>query len=70
MGFKKFTNHKIYQQFAFNYRDSPIECWTDFIIEQDIGVTCIGESEMYSWEFEYIVIDEKKWFLSKLKYGL
>jgi len=70
MASKKFTNAKIYQQFAFNYRDSPIECWTDFIIEQGIGVTCIGEAENYSWEFEYIVTDEKKWFLSKLKYGI
>ena len=67
---KKVSNNKIFQQFAYNYRDSPIQCWTDFIIEQDIGVTCIGESEMYSWEYEYIVTDEKKWLLSKLKYGI
>jgi len=72
MVFKKFSNNKIFQQLAFNYRDSLIECWTDFIAEQDIGVICIGEAEMYSWEFEYtyIIIDEKKWLFSKLKYGI
>lgn len=67
---KKVSNNKIFQQFAYNYRDSPIQCWTDFIIEQDIGIEAIGDKVYYIWEYEYIVTDEKKWFLSKLKYGI
>ena len=64
--------YKIYQQFSYDYyKYSPNHPWKDFIIKQDIGievVTCVEQN--YAWEFEYVVTDEKKWFLSKLKYGI
>lgn len=67
---KKFDNFKIYEQFKFEYRDSAIYSWKDFVIEKDIGVDCIGEEGGYAWEFEYTVTDEQKWFLAKIKYGI
>lgn len=68
---KIFTNNQIYEQFKFEYRHSPIEPWKDFIIEKDIGVSTIGEEGRYAWEYDqYIITDEQKWFLVKIKYGI
>ena len=76
---KKFSNDQIYIQLSSDYyKHSQIHTWEHFIREKDIGVEVICEGEDWGicegegWGnfFEYIVTDEKKWLLSKLKYGI
>ena len=41
--------------------------WGCFVISLDLGVICDPKASASSdW---YIVVDEKKWFLNRLKYG-
>jgi len=42
--------------------------WKKFIKSLDLGIECIQASEIPDGDV-YKIIDEKKWLLSKLKYG-
>ncbi len=53
---------ELYHKFKFEYFKSSLS-WKEFIIAKDIGLIT-GESFFF-----YEIIDEKKWLLSKLKYG-
>jgi hypothetical protein len=37
--------------------------WENFIESKDLGIKAVGLSN------DYIIVDEKKWTISKLKYG-
>jgi hypothetical protein len=43
--------------------------WINFIEDKNLGITCI-KSSIHSEDDEYRIIDEKKWLLAKIKYGL
>ena len=43
--------------------------WEDFVASKDIGV--IYDTANHTNDFvDYIIVDEKKWFFTRLKYGL
>jgi len=71
-------NVKIYETFRlkwFDYRnnnnrdkmdmESVITLWEKFIKFLDLGIICVSY-----FQGEYMITDEKKWLLSKLKYGI
>ncbi len=63
-----FINATIYNRFRnefFKYFGSTYRVWEDFIKSKDLGVICLSH-----FNDEYIIIDEKKWLLAKIKYGL
>ncbi len=49
-------------------------CWSykttfsNFVSKLDLGIICYSPS-MWVMDSEYSIIDEKKWLLSKIKYG-
>ncbi len=43
--------------------------WIEFIENKDLGVVCIKSSDSPAFD-EYEVVDEKKWLLTKIKYGI
>ncbi len=47
---------------------STTELWQNYINSLDLGIECIHSFEEPEID-EYRIIDEKKWLLSKLKYG-
>jgi len=51
------------------YIDSAIPkiTWAEFINQNDFGLSCKFNSS--SCFFTYKIIDEKKWHLTKIKYG-
>ncbi len=44
------------------------ELWKEFILSKDLGVICILSTDITSQDI-YIITDEKKWFINKIKYG-
>jgi hypothetical protein len=42
--------------------------WFEFIGSLDIGISPVKVRTTAKWKYE--VVDEKKWFLAKLKYGI
>ena len=45
----------------FHLHSSPI--WNEFILEKNIGLVYYGNNR-------YRIVDEKKWMLTKIKYGI
>ena len=75
MEFKDFTNHEIYKRLQPGFANSPISSWRTFVLAQDIGVDLASEYWLSDWnvawwEIQYVVTDEKKWLLAKIKYGM
>ena len=63
-----FYNTTIYIHFRNEYYSNnnnlfKNNIWNNFIESKDLGVICL------SFNDEYKIVDEKKWLLSKLKYG-
>jgi len=54
-------NENIYNVVKVEYLTQPLN-WNKFIKNKDLGVIHLVDDE-------YKIIDEKKWLLSKLKYG-
>ena len=44
------------------------ENWKDFIKIKDLGIVCVSSYPSANQD-EYEIIDEKKWILTKIKYG-
>jgi hypothetical protein len=63
----KDINDLIYRTFRdeFYSLSNDIFSWHAFIEYKDIGINCINYHSNY-----YIITDEKKWLLAKLKYGI
>lgn len=55
----------IYAVFFHEWVENGHELWADFIKRKDLGLQHIGYSHG-----TYIIVNEKKWLLSKLKYGI
>ena len=67
---KIFINGLIAEKFGSEYiRDkTPSLSWKDFIKIKDLGIICV-RSYPSATQDEYEIIDEKKWLLTKIKYG-
>ena len=48
-------------------RGSLDQQWQRFISNLDIGLECVGLENVKD---TYKIVDEKKWFLAKIKHGL
>lgn len=62
---------KIYKAFQlewcnnlYDYKD-----WISFIETKDLGIKCIKAAD-FPKDDKYKIINEQKWFLAKLKYGI
>lgn len=66
----EFKDEKFVIHYAFieDFKHSIIEEWTEYITSLDLGVhyTSTDDDEIDS----YLITDEKKWLLSKIKYGI
>jgi hypothetical protein len=61
----KDINFSIHLCFIENYYKFPVNNWFDFIVYKDLGIICL------SWQNHlYKIVDEKKWVLAKIKYGI
>jgi len=63
--------HRYYHPFRIFYDNNNgyskklEEIFTQFLLSEDLGIICL------SWaRDEYKVIDEKKWVLARIKYGI
>lgn len=43
--------------------------WEDFIESKDLGIICTKTANTSSEDDKYEIVDEKKWTLTKIKYG-
>jgi hypothetical protein len=50
-------------------QDENLLNWKTFINEKDLGIIYFGRSLSKNLT-EYEIIDEKKWLLAKIKYGI
>ena len=56
-----FINKTIYEYYSV---ESRFISWKEFIKSKDLGIICVD-----LLADEYTIVDEKKWALSKIKYG-
>ncbi len=66
----EFENVSIYTLFSeewVKYRNLTLKSWNSFIKSKNLGITC---TELTLLNNKYKIVDEKKWFLTKLKYGI
>lgn len=62
-----FKNSEIYSYFIkeyANYFNKKYECFSDFIKNKNLGIVCIDR-----FANKYMIIDIKKWMLTKIQYG-
>ena len=57
-----FINKTIYEYYRV---ESRFISWKEFIKSKDLGIICVD-----SLNHIYKIIDEKKWLINKIKYGL
>jgi len=60
-------NDSIKKTLIKEYNDSPIIGWSCFIEKKDLGV---AYNNVASHHNVYYIIDDKKWVLARLKYGI
>lgn len=65
----KDKDKKIYEFFKREYYWNNLDArWGDFIDRKDLGIKV---KDLDAFELtEYIIIDEQKWLLSKIKYDI
>ena len=61
------VNNIITDMFLDEYTQSSIIGWTRFIEKKDIGIVY---NNTHSAHNIYKVVNEKKWLLTKIKYGI
>lgn len=44
--------------------------WNEFLLNYDIGIQDVATGLQYVGSSNYTIIDEKKWLMAKLKYGI
>ncbi len=59
---KIFYDTRILEKFHDVYNESAYICWSLFIKEQNLGIICLQTDY-------YLIKDEKKWLINKIKYG-
>ncbi len=60
-----FINSNIYIHFRNEYLSNENNIWNNFIESKDLGVICLS-----CVKDEYKIVDEKKWLITKIKYGI
>lgn len=68
MTFKDF-DYKIYRILEDRNIHNDDISWKELIIRQDIGIIHISLNVQKSYDM-YKIVDEKKWALAKIKYGI
>ena len=60
----KDNDNKLFLKFQYEcyHLEKPALCWADFITKKDLGII--------RYKQYYKIIDQKKWLLAKLKYGI
>ena len=54
---------------VFHKEYTHVKHWTVFINQKDLGVLCSSSVKDHTIVFNYKIIDEKKFLLSRIKYG-
>lgn len=57
--------HKIYHVFFWDWAAYGYNLWPHIIKSKDLGVECVDETVDH-----YEVVDQKKWMIAKIKYGI
>lgn len=66
MGYNYVYNQKVYTTFYQAWIKSPYS-WADYLAHLDIGLNLINYIEY--GEHNFIIVDQQKWCLARLKYG-
>lgn len=64
---------KMYPTFKKEWLSSHFIHWEDFIASKDLGITCFNKISSIDTTIgliAYKIVDEKKWLLAKIKYGI
>jgi|LakMenEpi03Aug12_release.lakeMendotaPanAssembly.Ray.scaffolds.fasta_scaffold709228_2 hypothetical protein len=69
MDYKPFKSELIYFTFFEEYLTSRYLGWDSFIKSKDFGILVFKMEFETFMKSEYIVVDEKKWLVAKIKYG-
>ena len=62
MVFNDVNHDTVFGYFKWEYIQSRL-LWADFLIQKDLGI-------QVNSEYVYKIVDEKKWCLTRLKYGV
>lgn len=60
----------IYRFFRKEYIASSFEYYAEFLESKDIGIIRIDDYIRTDFTYLYEIVDEKKWALSRIKYGI
>lgn len=66
---KKIQGYNLFKIFYYEYYSGDYESWKDLITKKDLGIHFIYWSRKIK-AYRYKIVDERKWFLAKLKYGI
>ena len=66
---KIFKTNSVYDSFRKEWIAAYSIVWSEFIEEKDIGIKAVEDS-IFLVTHEYEVIDEKKWLIARIKYGI
>lgn len=59
-----FINEIVFDNLHDDYFNSDLD-WCEFVESKDLGIDCLD------WKNDvYIITDEKKWLINKIKYGI
>jgi hypothetical protein len=61
----EFKDKKVYFAFRNDYLTHKSSSWNFFIEDLNIGIICLDY-----YKDLYKIVDEKKWLLTKIKYGI
>ena len=67
------VNETIYYALGEGYEkweDFYSYSWNDYLIDLDIGIQSISLGLKYVNSSKYMITDQKKWVLARLKYGI
>lgn len=65
----KDNNDRIYLTFDVDFALSSETLWSEFINSLDLGIHSTAKNNAYDVNV-YTIVDEKKWCLSRIKYGI
>lgn len=62
------ANDIIYKNFGDEFYSSVVSDWHVFVLYKNLGLTYIGHSSNH--RRRYKIVDQNKWILARLKYGI
>lgn len=63
------TEEHVYTLFADEYHNQLTLSWSEFVETKDLGVEHVKHQPIDKY-FTYTIVDEKKWLLARIKYGI